>query len=64
MPVAGSARQYALHFNLSNAFFKRKFKIELSGNYQAGVDDCAADRFYRCNAAVDTTSASFFFTRW
>jgi TonB-linked SusC/RagA family outer membrane protein len=39
MPVAGSARQYALHFNLSNAFFKRKFKIELSTNYQAGVDD-------------------------
>jgi TonB-linked SusC/RagA family outer membrane protein len=39
MPVSGSNQRYGVHFHVANMPAEKKFKIELSGTYQAGVDD-------------------------
>jgi TonB-linked SusC/RagA family outer membrane protein len=47
MPVSGSDRRYLLHFHLAHAPADKKFRAELSGTYQAGVDDLPATDFAR-----------------
>jgi TonB-linked SusC/RagA family outer membrane protein len=39
MNLRGSDRRYLLHFHMAHAPAEKKYKIELSGTYQAGVDD-------------------------
>jgi TonB-linked SusC/RagA family outer membrane protein len=45
MPTTGADQHYSLHFHYSNLSAKKNFKIELSGSYQAGVDDLPAIDF-------------------
>jgi TonB-linked SusC/RagA family outer membrane protein len=39
MKLKGSDRRYLLHFHMAHAPAEKKYRIELSGTYQAGVDD-------------------------
>jgi hypothetical protein len=36
MNLRGSDRRYLLHFHMAHAPAEKKYKIELSGTYQAG----------------------------
>jgi TonB-linked SusC/RagA family outer membrane protein len=39
MRMSGSNQRYGLHFHVANVPAEKKFKIELSGSYQAGTDN-------------------------